>query len=76
MSDVLSIRIPKEIKRKMELLKDVVDWNGEIRKFLERMVDELYRRRVIEEVRRVIEKLPEMPRGTVTAYVREDRDSS
>jgi len=36
MSDVLSIRIPKEIKRKMELLKDVVDWNEEIRKFLER----------------------------------------
>ena len=52
MSDVLSIRIPKEIKRKMELLKDVVDWNEEIRKFLERRVDELYKRRVIEEVRR------------------------
>jgi DNA-binding transcriptional regulator GbsR (MarR family) len=76
MSDVLSIRIPKEIKRKMELLKDVVDWNEEIRKFLERRVDELYRRRIVEEVRRVIEKLPEMPRGAVTAYVREDRDSS
>ena len=76
MSDVLSIRVPREIKRKMELLKDVVDWNEEIREFLERRVDELYRRRVIEEVRRVIEKLPEMPRGVVTAYVREDRDSS
>lgn len=75
MSDVLSVRVPREIKRKMELLKDLVDWNEEIRKFLERRVDELYRRRVIEEARRVIEKLPEMPRGTVTAYVREDRDS-
>jgi hypothetical protein len=75
MSDVLSIRVPKEIKRKMELLKDVIDWNEEIRKFLECRVDELYRRRVLEEVRKVIERLPEMPRGTVTAYVREDRDS-
>jgi hypothetical protein len=74
-SDVLSVRVPREIKRKMELLKDLVDWNEEIRKFLERRVDELYRRRVIKEARRVIEKLPEMPRGTVTAYVREDRDS-
>lgn len=76
MSNVLSIRIPKEVKRKMELLKDVVDWNEEIRRFLESRVDELYRRKVIEEVRRVIERLPEMPRGTVTAYVRGDRDSN
>ena len=60
----------------MELLKDVVDWDEEVRKFLERRVDELYRRRVIEEVRRVIKKLPEMPRGAVTAYVREGRDGS
>ena len=76
MSDVLSIRIPREIKRKMESLKGLVDWNEEIRKFLESRVDELYRRKVIEEVRRIIENLPETPRGTVTAYVREDRDSN
>ena len=76
MSDVLSIRIPREIKRKMESLKGLVDWNEEIRKFLESRVDELYRRKVIEEVRRIIESLPETPRGTATAYVREDRDSN
>ena len=76
MSDVLSIRIPREIKRKMESLKGLVDWNEEIRKFLESRVDELYRRKVIEEVRRIIESLPETPRGTATAYVRDDRDSN
>ena len=76
MSDVLSIRVPREIKRKMESLKDLVDWNEEIRKFLESRVDELYRRKVIEEVGRIIENLPETPRGTVTAYVREDRDGN
>ena len=76
MSDVFSIRVPREVKRKMESLKDLVDWNEEIRKFLESRVDELYRRKVIEEVRRIIENLPETPRGTVTAYVREDRDSN
>lgn len=75
MSDVFSIRISKDVKKKMELLKDVVDWNEEVRRFIESRVDEFYRSRVIEEVRSVIMKLPETPRGSVTRYVREDRDS-
>jgi hypothetical protein len=74
-STVLSIRISKDVKRRMDELRDVVDWNDEIKRFLEARVDELYRRKTIEEVRRVVELLPEMPRGSVTKYVREDRDS-
>jgi hypothetical protein len=74
-STVLSIRISKDVKRRMEELRDVVDWNDEIKRFLEARVDELYRRKIIEEVRRVVELLPEMPRGSVTKCVREDRDS-
>ena len=75
MSTVLSIRISKDVKRRMDELRDVVNWNDEIKRFLEARVDELYRRKIIEEVRRVVELLPEMPRGSVTKYVREDRDS-
>ena len=75
MSDVLSVRIPRDVKKKMELFRDVVDWNEEIRKFLESRVDELYRVKVVEEVRKVVEKLPEVPEGIATIYVREDRDS-
>lgn len=75
MSEVFSVRIPKSVKEKIELLKDIIDWNEEVRRFLESKVDELYKARVIEEVRKVIEKLPEMPRGSITRYVREDRDS-
>jgi hypothetical protein len=74
-STVLSIRISKDVKRRMDELRDVVDWNDEIKRFLEARVDELYRRKIIEEVRRVVELLPEMPRGSVTKYVRADRDS-
>jgi hypothetical protein len=74
-STVLSVRISKDVKRRMDELRDVVDWNDEIKRFLEARVDELYRRKIIEEVRRVVELLPEMPRGSVTKYVREDRDS-
>jgi hypothetical protein len=32
-SDVLSIRVPKEIKKKMELLKDIIDWNERLGNF-------------------------------------------
>lgn len=70
MSEVLSVRIPRQVKEKMEMLKDVVDWNEEVRRFLESRVDELIKSKVIEELRKVIEKLPEMPRGSVTRYVR------
>jgi hypothetical protein len=35
--------------------------------------DEMHRRKIIEEVGRIIEKLPEMPRGTATAHVGKER---
>jgi len=76
MSVVISLRVPRKLKEKMDLLKDSVNWSEEVRRFLEKRVEELYRLRVLSEVRKVIEQLPEVPRGTVTRYVREDRDSN
>ncbi|MEM0027606.1 MAG: CopG family transcriptional regulator [Ignisphaera sp.] len=76
MSVVISIRVPKKLKEQMDMLKGYVDWGEEIRKFIERRVEELRRVYVLEEVRKVIEQLPEVPRGTVTRYLREDRDSN
>ena len=75
LSVVISVRIPRKLKKKMDLLGDSVNWSEEIRRFLEARVEELYRLKVLNEVRKVIEQLPEVPRGTVTRYVREDRDS-
>jgi len=43
-STVLSVRISKDVKKRMDELRDVVDWNDEIRRFLEARVGELYRR--------------------------------
>jgi len=59
----------------MNSLRDVVNWSEEIRKFLEARVEELHRRKVLSEVRKVIEQLPEIPKGMASRYVREDRDS-
>jgi len=75
LSTVISVRISKKLKEKMDELKDMVNWSEEIRKFLEKRVEELHRRKVLEEIRKVLEKIPESPKGTAAKYVREDRDS-
>ncbi len=75
MSVVISVRVPRELKEKMELLRNSINWSEEIRRFLEARVEELYRVKVLKEVRKVIEQLPEVPQGTVVGYVRGDRDS-
>ena len=72
MSTIISVRVPKKLKKRMDKLRDMVNWSEEIRKFLEKRVEEFHRRKVLEEIRKVLE---EVPKGTVTRYVREDRDS-
>jgi len=76
MSEIISVRIPKELKRKMDALRDRVEWSEEIRRFLERRVNELWREKVLEEIEKVIDglDLSELPAGTVAKIVREDRD--
>lgn len=72
---VVSVRVPRDLKRRMDALRPYVNWSEEIRRFLEERVRELERLRVIEEVEELIKTLPEVPRGTAPSYVREDRDS-
>ncbi|NPA97134.1 MAG: CopG family transcriptional regulator [Crenarchaeota archaeon] len=60
----------------MDALRSVVNWSEEVRKFLEERVREIEQEVAVRELEELIEKLPEVPRGTVTRYVREDRDSN
>ncbi len=75
MSEVLSIRIPRELKKKMEELKNFVDWKQEIIKFLEERVKYYEKQRILKEVNEIIERHPRLPKGTAIELVREDRDS-
>lgn len=72
----MSFRIPRDLKKRMDVLRRHVNWSEEIRKFLERRVKELEQLEAIEELEALIKSLPETPRGTTSKYVREDRDSS
>jgi len=76
MSEVLSIRIPRKLKKELEELKDVIDWKKEIIEFLEARIRMYKRAKLLEEIHRVLEKHPTIPEGYATRSVREDRDSN
>jgi len=71
----VSIRVPDEVKRWMDELRGEINWSREIREFIIMRIEEVRRRRVLNEVIKYIESLPEAPRGTASRLVREDRDS-
>jgi len=73
MSVVFSIRIPRKLKEEMEKLKDV-DWRNEIIAFIEERVRMYKRMKALQEINRMLEELPETPRGLAERVVREDRD--
>ena len=75
MGEVISIRIPPEIKREMDRLKSEVNWSEEIREFIKEKIREYRKKMVLEEVVAYIQNLPEAPRGTAEKLVREGRDS-
>ena len=74
MSVVISIRIPKNLKDKMDKLNKI-NWSELIRKFIEEKITQLE----LEETLRIIEEhlkdVPELPRGTVARWIRSDRES-
>ena len=74
MSVVISFRIPKKLKERMDALRDRVNWSEEVRRFIEERVRVLEQVKAIEELEEVIRSLPKVPRGTTIKYVREDRD--
>jgi hypothetical protein len=73
MGGVISFKVPKEVKEKYEKLKDVVDWPAELRAFVEERIRKAERSGVI---RKILEKKPReiLPRGSVVAAIREDRE--
>lgn len=66
-----SVRIPKEIREKMEKLKDV-NWQEEIRKMIIERVRREAKKRLLEEARKL---RMDMKSSKVTEMIREDRDA-
>lgn len=76
LSTVISIRIPKKLKKELDELKDVVDWKKEIINFLEERVKIYKKIKVLNEIHRILENHPLVPENYGSGSMREDRDSN
>ena len=73
---VVSFRVRRELKEKMERFRDRVNWAEELSRFVEERVRELEAEENMERIIAELEKIPvEVPAGFSKAAVREDRDS-
>jgi len=70
---VVSVKVPKEIKDKMRKTKGKVDWPEEIRRSIIEKIEEIERKETIENVEKLLAKLPVQPRRAISRLVREDR---
>jgi F0F1-type ATP synthase delta subunit len=71
--EVISFKVPKEVKKKYEKLKDVINWPAELRAFIEERIRKAERSEII---RKILEKKHReiLPKGSVVAAIREDRE--
>jgi len=72
---VISIRVPRSLKERMDRVKDRVKWSDEIRRFIEERLNEIEKEEVLRRVEELLEGLPLQPKGFASSLVREDRDS-
>ena len=76
MSEVVSFKVRRELKRKMEMYRDRVNWADELRMFVENRVRELEALDNFQQVMSELEKASwSTPKGLSWELVREDRDS-
>ena len=74
MSTVISIRIPKSLKDKMDQFNEI-NWSELIRKFIEEQIAELELEGALRRIEEHLKDLPELPRGTLARWIRSDRES-
>mgnify|MGYP000436243823 CR=1 FL=1 len=75
MSEVVSFKVPREVKLKMKKLEKYVNWSEELRKFLIKRVEELEREINFREVLEKLKNTGSVEEGFSVKSVREDRDS-
>ena len=75
MSEVVSFKVPREVKLKMKKLEKYVNWSEELRKFLIKRVEELEREINFREVLEKLKNTGSVEEGFSVESVREDRDS-
>ena len=71
--EVVTFRIPKEIKSKMKELN--INWSKEIREFIIKKIEEAEKEKKFSQAVSIIAKTSSVPTGFSQSSVREDRES-
>ena len=71
---VISIRIPKKLKEKMDKFKEI-NWSEEIRKFIEDKITQYEINEVLKRIEEHLNEIPELPPGTIIRWLKSDRES-
>lgn len=69
MSEVISIRVKKHVKRLMKLVN--INWREEIEKFIERKAKEVLREKILDDSLKLLKKMKKIDNYEL---IREDRD--
>ena len=75
MSEVVSFKVPREIKEKMRKYSKRVKWSEELRNYVIERIKRMEAEENLEKVIEMIESTKGVPRGFSVRSVREDRDS-
>ncbi|MGB9717956.1 MAG: hypothetical protein ACPL4E_05880 [Thermoproteota archaeon] len=69
---VITIRIDKELRRRMKALKNV-NWSQVVREAILRKIEVEERREVLKRLETVLERVKPVSEGEVVRWIREDR---
>jgi len=75
MSEVVSFKVPREIKEKMRRYSGRIRWSEELRRFVAERIKELEREENLTKVVETIGSTRGVPRGFSAGAIREDRDA-
>ena len=73
MSAVVCVRVLRGLRERMRRLRGV-NWSGLIRRFIEDVVSRYEAEEVLRKVKEDLKDVPELPAGTVSRWVRLDRE--
>jgi hypothetical protein len=74
MSNIVCVRVSHDLREKMKRFSSI-DWSDLIRGFIEETISRLEAEELIKKIENVLRDVSTLPIGTVSRWIRADRDS-
>jgi chemotaxis regulatin CheY-phosphate phosphatase CheZ len=74
MSNIVCVRVSRELKEKMKKFHNI-NWSELIRRFIEETISRLEAEELIRKIKNDLRDVPTLSSDTVSRWIRADRDS-